>query len=1003
MTKFFVNISETTFLNSCQLDGHKEKILDSTFKTYQKLMPFKVTEILFVSSPYDAFIIEEDGVLMEDVLTSYKGIGLINPPRFTVVSTAEEALDIIQRRKFDLVVTMPKFFGMDAITLGKKIKEIDPHLTVVLLVHSLAALKHFKGNIPKDTIDKIFIWSGNRNIMLAIVKWTEDRSNVDHDTLHAMVRVLILVEDSPYYYSSLLPILYESVVKQTQNVLDDSLNEEHRLMKLRARTKILLAENFEEGMILYLKYKPYILGIFSDVRFHRNDQIDPQAGFTLIEKVRQENPNLPVLLLSKETMNREKAKTLGIHFQDKNSPSLHNEIKKFMVQNMGFGDFVFRTEKGVEMGRAVNLMEMEKKLTTIPLDSLMYHIKCGHFSNWLMARSEIVLASKFRDIASRELTPEEIREKVVSYIHEKRVLKKKGVIATFKAHNFEVDIEFMKMGDGSLGGKARGLAFMSKYVQRNMGKFKRYKNINLIIPQTIVLTTDCYDLFMAKNNLEDFAYINLPDHLVAERFLKADLPVKIKNDLRVYLDKIRVPLAVRSSSLLEDSKYQPYAGLYKTYMLPNNDADLEVRLEQLSKAIKLVYSSIYYEGPKAFSRTTLNRIEEERMAVIIQHLVGTSYGEYFYPCVSGTAQSHNFYPVQYMKPEEGIAQLAMGFGKIVVEGGNALRFSPKYPQFLPQFSSVDDMLSYSQKSFYALKMDEEYRDILTSTDDRNLYKREIFDAINEWPIVALSGSYHPQDHVVRDSYTYNTTPVLNFSRLLKMNLYQFPEFLSDLLKMTSEGLGCEVEIEFSMDIPKTTNDPLEFYLLQARPMITAEAHTKIEITDEDQKKAVIFSTNALGRGESNDILDIIYVRPENFNVRYVHDMVVHISKFNGMLEKEERKFLLVGPGRWGTSDPHLGIPVCWQHISSVAAIVEANIADFRPDPSQGTHFFQNLTSLGVAYFTIYDSNDFIQWKWFDKCNVVEQTQYVSHIRLDKPLLIKINGRKNHGVVIPSAG
>ena len=976
--------------------------MDSTFKMYQRLMPFKVSEILFVSSPYDAFIMEEDGALMEDVLTSYKGVGLINPPRFTVVSTAEEALVLLRERPFDLVVTMPRFFGMDAITLGTKIKEIDPDLAVVLLIHNLKSLKEVSEEISEESIDKVFVWSGNRSIMLAIIKWCEDKRNVAFDTKTGMVRVLILVEDSPYYYSSLLPILYESVVKQTQKILDESINEEHRLMKLRARTKVLLASNYEEGMVLYMKYKPYTIGIFSDVRYERNNEIDAEAGFTLIKKIREDSPNLPGLLLSSETVNREKAYKIGVSFQDKNSPTLLRDLKGFFIKNLGFGDFVFRMPDGTEIGRAQNLIELEKKLGEISEISFEYHLINGHFVNWFMARSEIFLASRLKQLLKQGIDFENLRCKIISYIHDKRVLKKRGIVAHFKAYHFEDELDFVKIGDGSLGGKARGLAFMGRYIQQNLRKFSKFKKINISIPKTIVLTTDCYDDFIVKNDLENFIHhIDCEDSVIAERFLETELPFGLMEDLRVYLSKVNMPLAVRSSGLLEDSKYQPFAGLYKTYMLSNNDPNLDVRLGELAKAIKLVFASVFYAGPKAFSRTTLSRTEEEKMAVVIQHLVGEQYGDYFYPSLSGTAQSYNYYPIQYMKSEEGIAQIGIGFGKVVVEGGQALRFSPAYPKFLPQFATVDDMLKNSQQHFYALKITNENRELLIVDDERNLAKREIYDAIDEFPVKSLSSSFDPQNNMIRDSFRKGSIPVMLFAKLLKHDNYELAEFLATLLPVAQKGLGCEVELEFAVILPKNPNDNLEFYLLQARPMVTGESSCDVSILEEDIEDSICFSSSTLGRGEFDDIEDIVLVKKDKFDIKNTVVMTKEVSRMNALLEKEDRKYLLVGPGRWGSSDRCLGIPVGWEDISGVGAIVEANIEGFNPDPSQGTHFFHNLTSLGIPYFTIHSKSDFFNWDYFDQFEVHDESENLIHIRLKEPVLIQIDGKKNSGIILPT--
>ncbi len=970
-------------------------------------MPHKIREILFVSSPYDAFIMEEDGALMDDVIRSYKGVGLSQPARFTVVPTAEDALEMLQTRQFDLVVTMPRFFGMDAITLGKRIKEIQHDITVVMLVHNIKSLSSVGSSIPPNSIDKVFTWTGNRSILMAIIKWAEDRKNVDHDTQLSMVRVIIVVEDSAYYYSSFLPLLYDAVMKQTQKNIDDSLNDEHRLLKLRARTKILLAENYEEGMVLYMKYNACTMAILSDIRYERNDEIDAEAGFHLIENVKKDNANLPVLLMSTETHNREKAYRRGVNFLDKNSPTLHHELKKFLVQHLGFGDFIFRTPDGEEVARVTNLRGMERTLQKVEQGTFEYHLINGHFVNWFMARSEVFLASRITDMMSKNEDSEKIRKKLVSYIHEKRVQKKRGIVTTFDANSFEDEFDFVRHGEGSLGGKARGLAFMSRYLVENARKFSKFKKINLSIPKTLVLTSDAYDNFLDYNELNNFLDYNklvnfvssskCNDEEIANQFVNAKLPDDLANDLRVYLLKSTVPIAVRSSGLLEDSKYQPFAGLYHTYMLPNNHSDIEVRLDQLAKAIKLVFASVYFAGPQAFARTTMNRTEEEKMAVVIQHVVGEQYGDYFYPSVSGVAQSYNYYPVQHLEQEDGIIQMGLGFGRIVVEGGKFIRFSPKYPQFLPQFSDAKDMVRNSQKYFYALKIKNESRDLLIADEDRNLARREVFDCVGEFPVKIVSSEYFGNDDIIREGFSNKGAPVVLFSKLLKFNQYDLPDFFSKLLQVAQEGLGCEVEIEFAFNIPKSSDEPLDFYLLQVRPMVAGENSGAIIIDEEEKDDALCYSTQCLGQGEL-ELTDIIYVQWDKFDIRNTVNIASEISKFNSKFEALGRKFLLVGPGRWGSSDPALGIPVSWSDISEVGAIVEAMTEDFKPDPSQGTHFFHNLTSLGIPYYTVYSSEDFLDQDLLDSMLVKERGEYVSHVELERPLILKVAGRTNEGII-----
>ncbi len=972
--------------------------MKASLKKYQELMSYRVQRILVVASPYDAFIMDEDGGVMDHVFTSFRGISLASPPKFTVTNDAEEALKAFDKHHYDLVITMPRLIGMDAMELGKKIKSKDPNTIVVLLAHNIRALNRYALTIPKDSIDKVFIWSGNKNILWAIVKWLEDKMNVAQDIQNAMVRVIIFIEDSPIYYSSILPTLYEAVVQQAQAALDDSLNAEHQLLRLRGRPKILLAENYEEGMELYRTFRPFILGIFSDIRYPMNGKVNPEAGIIFLKNLKGQRHDLPILLLSSERANKAKAHAISAHFLDKNSHSLHLEIRKFLVDNLGFGDFVFKMPDGSEVARATNLSSLERQLHVIPDESLAFHIKHNHFSSWLMAHSEIILASKFRaEKYNIYQDINEIRKFLIESIHEYRVSQQRGVVVEFNSDVFDAEAEYQKIGDGSLGGKARGLAFMAQFIQQNLDGLKEFENVDINIPQTLVITTECFDQFLNKNHLQDFSELDCEDEEVASAFLAGDLPLDLEKKLKIYLTHIHYPLAVRSSSLLEDSHFQPYAGLYKTYMLPNNHQDIEVRLQQLSEAVRLIYASIFYKGPKAYNKTTLHRTEEEKMAIVIQEVAGQRYGDFYYPTLSGTAQSHNFYPLSYMKAEEGIAHMALGLGKTVVEGGQALRFSPEYPQLLPQFSKVEDILKNAQKDFFALKLDDSVLE-LSVNEDTTLKKRSIHDAFDETPVKILSSTYNPANHIIRDSFDPTSgSPIITFANILKYDLLPLPQILSSLLKLSKEGLGYDLEMEFAVNV--NPGGKHQFQFLQVRPMVTDHEDLEIEILKTDIEKAFCHSTSALGSSIYDDVMDIVFVHPENFSSLKTVEIAREISRINASFEKQNKKYILIGPGRWGSADKMLGIPVKWHDISAVIGIVEASIKNFRVDPSQGTHFFQNITSLGVFYLTIYRENDFVDWSWLQKQKALFKSDYISHIKLDKSVSVKIDGKKNNGVLI----
>lgn len=976
---------------------------DRNFKIYQELMPNRVKEILVVSSAYDAFIMEEDGGLIEHVYMSYRGISLVNPPKFNLVTTVEEALSKMHKKFFDLIILMPRNIDVNVISFGKEAKTIIPNVPVVILAHNMRGLTQCASELPKKSIDKLFVWSGNRNVLWAIVKWVEDKWNVVPDTEKAHVRVVIFVEDSPYYYSSILPLLYETIVHQTQEVLDDGLNEEDRLMKLRARPKILLANNYEEAIELYKNFSDYILGIFSDFRYQRNNIIDADAGIYLLSEIKKKNPTVPTLMFSSEYTNRSKAAKVNAHFLDKNSPSLHHEIKNFFARSLGFGDFVFTLPDGEEVARAHNLVSMENILHSVPTESIAYHASIGQiFSNWFLARSEIKLAIHLRSRSYESFADaDEIRHFLIESIKDARIRQRKGIVGIYRPTDFDPEYDFLKLGDGSMGGKARGLAFMAKSILKNLDMFNEFSNVQINVPKTLVITTDYYDEFMLKNSLAEFSRKEYSNEIVASRFLEGRLSKQLEEDLVLYLKKVKYPLAIRSSSLLEDSQSLPYAGLYSTYMLPNNHHDIKERARQLFRAIKLIYASVFYEAPKAFSRSSMHRTEEEKMAVIIQEIRGNKVGKLFYPTLSGTVQSYNFYPIHPSKPEEGCAQLALGLGRTVVEGGTAIRFSLKHPKVLPQFSSVNSTLLNSQKYFYALKMksDPEEAIELWVSDSTFMAKRDVFDSRLDSEVKKVSSIYLKDEHKLTDSKMADGMPVVTFANILKYNFVPLPEILTHLIELGRDGLGCDVEMEFAMNLSDGKDGKKhEFLLLQVRPMVTQKVAGD-KINQEDLKQALCYSKNALGRATEQDITDIIYVKPEKFSSNITLDIVTEIKGYNAQLEKEDRKYLLVGPGRWGSSDRMLGVPVSWNHISAVAGIVEVSLPDFKVDPSQGTHFFHNITSLGVVYFTVYDDkHEFLNWDWFKSVELESEKEYTAHVKLNNPIKILIDGHKSEGAL-----
>jgi len=973
---------------------------DLSFKVFHELMAKKVTEILLVSSPYDAFIMEEEGRLAERIIHEYRGLNLSRPPMLTWVSSAREALDALSQKKFDLVITMPQVDETDAYVLGRQIKSKFQDLPVFLMIQNTSRHLLDRKYSDRNSIDRLYVWYGNSDLLLALIKNLEDRMNVAYDTQRARVRVIIIVEDSPIYYSSLLPLLYKEIVTQTQAVMEESLNDEHRILRMRARPKILVAQNYEEAVDLYQKYRPYLLSVFSDVRFPRNGKLDETAGFTLLSMIKKESPDLPLLNFSSEESNRKFAQKIPAVFLNKNSPTLHSEIRSFFMQYLGFGEFVFRLPDGKEIGKASNLREMENILPTIPDESVFYHATHNHFSSWLMARSEIMLASKIKPVKISDFKSiGDAKQYLVSIIHDRRVGRQKGIITEFDSHHFDPDADFTKIGKGSLGGKARGLAFMSTRLKNSPEFRNKFKDINISVPKTLVVSTEAFDSFIGENNLRDVASEEYSDAEIIRLFTNAQMPEWLKLDLEQYLHHARYPLAVRSSSLLEDAQFQPFAGIYKTYMIPNNHADLNKRLEQLILAIKLVYASTYCQNAQAYVKSTFHRTEDEKMGVVIQKLTGGRYGDYFYPSISGVAQSYNYYSIAHMKPEDGLAHVALGLGKIVVEGGAVLRFSPKYPQFLPQFSTVEDMLQNSQRFFYALNLTK-FPDDLPLNEDATLEKIDINDAVNHAPVRHLCSTYSAQDHRIRDGVQTSGYPVCTFANILKYQSFPLSEILKDLLRIGRVGMGCPVEMEFAVKMPFEEEDKPSFELLQIRPMGVNQNNLEIEISAEDISKAFCYSTMALGNGQFNEIEDIIFVNPDTFDAADTIEIATEIGNVNKEMILGNRKYLLIGPGRWGSADRWLGIPVRWTDISGVGAIVETTIENLKADPSQGSHFFHNITSLGISYLNASEGGeDFINWKWLLSLPATKETPHLKHVTLKQPLTIKIDGKQSRAVII----
>ncbi|MDJ0624628.1 MAG: PEP/pyruvate-binding domain-containing protein [Desulfocapsaceae bacterium] len=800
---------------------------DPHFKVFHQLMSFKVMNILLISSAYDAFIMEEDGSIALQVIKEYQGLNLSGAPLITRVSSVEEALRKIRYQKFDLVITTPFLRGANAFDIAREIKDIAPALPVILIAHNLHSIQLPKNEWNYMSIDNIFIWTNAAELMVAMVKNVEDHVNVTMDTARAMVRVIIYVEDSPADRSLFLPLIYREVVHQTQEVLDDSLNDKHRLLRMRARPKVLMATSYEEALSLYESYKPYVFCIISDGRFSRGGKVEGEAGIRLLEYVREQSVDLPLLLLSTEVDNREKAKAIPAIFMDKRSPSMHDELQSFFREHLGFGEFVFRLPDGTEIGRAGSFSEFQKMLQEVPDESLTFHASRNHFSNWVMARAEVAMARYLnREYLASLENVEEMRRDLVKKIHTLRRMRQSGVVVRFKPDRYDPEImDFVKIGEGAIGGKARGLAFMWARLQNVMATHPRLAEMRVTIPRTCVIAADGFENFIEENNLVYSKGASDAD--IEAMFLGCHLPAWLRQDLRTIVEKCRFPLSVRSSSLLEDGLFRPYAGLYETYFLHNTSDDEALRLHELENAIKLIYASTWFSSPQAFARSAGGG-RKDAMAVIIQEVVGRDYDGFWYPAISGVAQSHNYYPIMNMKADEGIAHIALGMGKTVVEGEKSLRFSPAHPERIIQFTTVDDILDNSQNQFYALDVSDDAEFVRQNS---NLVKRSLDDADKEEPVRLLTSTYQAAEHRIRDGYMPGMR-VMTFAHILKYKSYPLPEILSDILDFGRNGMGCEVEIEFAVNHAAKAEESV-FYLLQMRPMVTGGENVEVEIKKEE--------------------------------------------------------------------------------------------------------------------------------------------------------------------------
>ena len=966
--------------------------------SFVNLMTKRIFNVLLVANPYDAFMLEDDGRIDEKIFIEYMNLSLRYPPRFTQVSTEEETWMELQNTNFDLVIVMPGTDNSDTFDIARSIKVKYPNIPLVVLTpfsHGITArMEHEDLSI----FEYVFCWLGNTDLLVSIIKLIEDKMNLEHDIKEVGVQMILLVEDSIRFYSSVLPNLYKFVLKQSREFATEALNEHQRTLRMRGRPKIVLARSYEEAMHLYNRYEKNVLGVITDARYPREGMIDPIAGIRLMEEIRKRDPFMPLILQSSESENRRYAARYEASYVDKNSKKMNVDLRDVVSGNFGFGDFIFRNPVTLEeVARVRNLKELQNIIFSIPTESLLYHVSRNHVSRWLYSRAMFPPAEFLKQISVEDVNDTDVLRKIIfEAIVKYRKMKNQGVVAIFQRDRFDRYSNFARIGEGSLGGKGRGLAFIDNMVKHHP-EFSEFENATVAIPKTVVLCTDIFDEFMDTNNLYQIALSDVDDETILQAFLNARLPDRLMEDFLAFFNVVNSPIAIRSSSLLEDSHYQPFAGIYSTYMIPNLE-DKNEMLRMLSDAIKGVYASVFYKDSKAYMQATSNVIDQEKMAVILQEVVGTQYGDRFYPSISGVARSLNYYPIGDEKAEEGTVSLALGLGKYIVDGGLTLRVCPYHPTQVLQTSEMEIALRETQTSFYALDLTNKGENF--SLDDGfNLLKLPVKEAEKDDALQYIASTYDPYDMVIRDGIYPGGRKVITFANILQHDVFPLSRILQLSQEYGQREMRRPVEIEFAVTLNQKEKSGT-FYLLQVRPMVDVKADLAEDLNLISEDKLLLKSFNSLGHGVMEDIYDLIYVKTDGYNAGNNPTIAYEIEKMNRKLLDEGKHYVLVGPGRWGSSDSWLGIPVKWPHISAARVIVEAGLTNYRVDPSQGTHFFQNLTSFGVGYFTInaYMNDGIYRQDFLDTLPAIEETTHLRHIRFDKPVVVKMDGKKKIGVV-----
>ena len=980
--------------------------------SFVNLMTRRIFNVLIVANPYDAFMLEDDGRVDEKLFDEYMELGMRYPPSFSQVSTTEEAEQVLKTTDVDLVICMPGNADNDAFAVARDVKRMAPQIPCVVLTPFSHGITKRIENEDMSIFDYVFCWLGNTNLILSIIKLIEDRMNIEHDINEAGVQMILLVEDNIRFYSSVLPNLYNYILAQSKRFSTEALNPHAAAQRKRGRPKVVLATNYEDAMRIYEKYHENTLGVISDTRFpmhtphgqlaHVQDG-DAEAGLKLLREIRKRDEYVPLILQSSESENRAKAEADGFDFIDKNSKKMNVDLRQVIEEHMGFGDFIFRDpQTHEEVCRVRSLKELQDNIFKIPNDSMLYHISRNHMSRWLCARAIFPVSAFLKHVTWHKLQDVDAHRQIIfDAIVQYRHMKNIGVVAVFDRLKFDTYSHFARIGEGSLGGKGRGLAFLDNIIKRHP-ELNQYPNARVMIPKTVVLCTDYFDQFMDKNNLWGIALSDASDEEILHHFLKAQLPDALIADFFTFFDAVKSPIAVRSSSLLEDSHYQPFAGIYSTYMIPYLDDKYEM-LRMLACAIKGVYASVYYKDSKAYMTATSNVIDQEKMAVILQEVVGKTYGDKYYPTFSGVLRSLNYYPIGDETAEEGIASLALGLGKYIVDGGQTLRVSPYHPNQVLQTSEMETALRETQTRFYALDMSRVGDDFQVD-DGFNIKNLRVKEADKDGALTGIASTFDPYDQVIRDGIYEGGRKIISFCGVLQHGVFPLPEILQMSERFGADEMRRPVEIEFACNLENGEQGKMNgnFYLLQIRPIVDSKQVLDADLDAISDEKCLLRSANSLGHGISEDVTDVVYVKTnDDFTASENPYIADEIEQINRRFLNEGRNYVLVGPGRWGSSDYWLGIPVKWPHISAARVIVEEGLKNYHVDPSQGTHFFQNLTSFGVGYFTIntYTGDGLFQKEVLDSMPAVEETPHVRHVRFDKPLKIMMDGKKQKGVVL----